>query len=170
MKKRVKRISSKTARSIKKSSLDSNAFKRKLLELSKTESIAANVPEMNALPTRSNTNDSQVNNNAQGKVQNSLPNQIADLGFVFKVQIGAFKEEVPIEIANKFLKITSKGIKNFMDENGLTVYTAGNFDNYENANELKNEILNIGVIDAFVIAFNGGKKISMEEVQKFIKK
>ncbi|MCX6295402.1 MAG: hypothetical protein NTX97_04930, partial [Bacteroidetes bacterium] len=40
--------------------------------------------------------------NAEANPSKTMP---IDSGIVFKVQIGAFKEEVPLEIANKFLKI-----------------------------------------------------------------
>lgn len=88
-------------------------------------------------------------------------------GVVFKVQIGAFNQEVPLEIANKFLKISKKGIKNYKDEKGLTIYTVGNYSTYEEADKSRQEVATEGALpDAFVVAYSDGKKISVEEAQK----
>jgi hypothetical protein len=89
-----------------------------------------------------------------------------DSGLVYKVQIGAFKDEVPLEIANKFLKIARKGIKNYKDDNGLTIYTVGVYRSYEEASKIKGEVAaEAGITDAFIIAYNNGKKISVEEAR-----
>ena len=93
-----------------------------------------------------------------------------DSGVVFKVQLGVFKEKVPMNIANSLLKIAKQGIKNYKDENGYTVYILGSFKTYEEAGETKDKIENDNLKDAFVVAFNGGKKISVEEANKLINK
>lgn len=85
-------------------------------------------------------------------------------GLVYKVQIGAFKDEVPLSIANQFLKIANKGIKNYKDANGLTIYTLGSFKSYDEASQLKAEIA-ATVADAFIVAYNDGKKISIDEAK-----
>ena len=87
-------------------------------------------------------------------------------GIVFKVQIGAFNEEVPLETANKFLKISKKGIKNYKDEKGTTIYTVGNYATYEEADRSRQEVASEGLPDAFIVAYSDGKKISVEEAQK----
>lgn len=92
---------------------------------------------------------------------NTMP---VDTGIVFKVQIGAFRDEVPLEIANQFLKIANKGIKNYKDANGLTIYTFGSFRTYDEALRAKSEIIAI-VKDAFIVAYNNGNKISVEEAK-----
>ncbi len=98
---------------------------------------------------------------------NEMP---VDSGVVFKVQIGAFKEQIPLEIANRFLGIAKKGIKNYKDENGYTVYMVGSFKTMEDAGKTKEELEGTQLKDAFLVAFNGGKKISLEEAIKLINK
>jgi len=93
-----------------------------------------------------------------------------ELGIIFKVQIGAFKDEVPLEIANKFLKVASKGIKNYVDEKGLTIYTVGSFTSYEEASKMKSELLTAELTDAFIVAYNDGNKISVDEAKTLLKK
>jgi N-acetylmuramoyl-L-alanine amidase len=92
-----------------------------------------------------------------------------DSGVVFKVQIGAFKDEVPIDIANKFIRIQKQGIKNYLDESsGLTVYTVGRFRTYEEAQKTRDGVMEQGMADAFVIAFKDGIKIPVEDAKKLV--
>ncbi|HXC05444.1 MAG TPA: hypothetical protein VNZ86_11870, partial [Bacteroidia bacterium] len=88
-----------------------------------------------------------------------------DTGVIYQVQIGAFREEVPLEIANKFLLLSKRGVKNIKDENGLTVFTIGHVRNYEDAQFLKSEAIAKGIPDAFILAFRDGKKISVSEAR-----
>jgi hypothetical protein len=88
-------------------------------------------------------------------------------GIVYKVQIGAFYEEVPLDMANKFLKIAKKGIANYKDNSGLTIYTVGDSKTYEEANTLKAQVIaEAELADAFVVAYKDGKKISIEEAKE----
>ena len=89
-----------------------------------------------------------------------------DSGVIFKVQIGAFKDEVPLVIANKFLKLANRGVKNYKDANGLTIYTVGNFRSYEEAGTAKVEISAVAnITDAFIVAYKDGLKISVDEAK-----
>ncbi len=89
-----------------------------------------------------------------------------DSGVIFKVQIGAFKDEVPLVIANKFLKLANNGVKNYKDANGLTIYTVGTFRSYEEAGAAKAEISDVAnITDAFIVAYKDGLKISVDEAK-----
>jgi hypothetical protein len=90
-------------------------------------------------------------------------------GIVFKVQVGAYREQVPIEDANKLLKLSTRGIKTFRDENGMTIYTVGEFLEYESANNMKAQIVKEGFTDAFVIAFKEGIKMSAATALELLK-
>lgn len=119
--------------------------------------------------TPANTSETpQVNTELKNTVaqNNTMP---VDPGVVFKVQIGAFKDEVPLDIANQFLKIANKGIKNYKDESGLTIYTVGNFKTYDEASQLRTEIGEV-IKDAFIVAYNDGQKISLDEAKTLINK
>ncbi len=79
-------------------------------------------------------------------------------GLVFRVQIGAFKTQLP---NNAF-----KGLSPLNGEttnNGYIRYTAGNFFKIENANAVKNDLRNLGYSDAFVVVYFNGKRISLAE-------
>jgi len=94
----------------------------------------------------------------------------SDSGVVFRIQIGSFKGQVPNDLAGKYLKIAKLGIKNYKDENGLTVYTVGNARTIEEANSIKQEAVDAGIQQAFVIAFYFGQKIAVDDATKMLNK
>jgi hypothetical protein len=113
----------------------------------------------------------QPNNTARETVTESKPNVITsptakatpgDLNY--KVQIGAFRDEVPVEIATIFFQITKKGITHYKNEEGLTIYNAGNFTTYDEALRLKNELSqDYNLKDSFVVPYLKGKRIPLNE-------
>lgn len=79
-------------------------------------------------------------------------------GLVFKVQIGAFRNQIP---QNAF-----KGLEPISGEvvgNGLTRYTAGVFKEFNKAKGAQTKVRGIGYRDAFIVAFYNGKRISIKE-------
>lgn len=91
----------------------------------------------------------------------------ADSGVVFRVQLGAYKA-VPLDVANRFLKISKWGINNYKDEKGLTIFTVGATTDYEKVNQIKKEVLDAGVKDAFLIAFYYGQKITIVQANTIL--
>jgi hypothetical protein len=87
----------------------------------------------------------------------------------FKVQLGVFRKSVPVEIMSMYLKLASKGIEETKIAE-TTVYSIGNYDSYEAANAVKSDAISIGVTDAFVAAYNDGKKITLEEALRLLGK
>jgi hypothetical protein len=84
----------------------------------------------------------------------------------FKVQIGAYREQVPVEQANLFFKLSDKDFNYYKDANGVTIYTAGNFKTYEEAVKLKADLLqNYGISGAFIVAYKDGKKAPLSEIK-----
>lgn len=75
----------------------------------------------------------------------------------YRIQLGAFKEGVPLKTANKFLKVGAKGVKNLKDSRGLTTYTVGNFSSRDEANNYKHVMREKGFADAYIIMFENGK-------------
>ena len=85
---------------------------------------------------------------------------------IYKVQIGAYSQNVPVEAVNAMIDMAGYGIENFKNENGLTIYTVGNFDNYIAAEKKCKEVAEKGLKDAFVTAYLDGKKITLNEAKK----
>jgi hypothetical protein len=82
----------------------------------------------------------------------------------YKVQIGAFQETVPVDVVNTLVSISSKGITQETDSNGLKIYYAGEFSSHKDALQFKNEVSAKGITDAFVVSFSNGKKVSTSQV------
>jgi hypothetical protein len=99
--------------------------------------------------------------NSSGKI--IAPTFASDI--VFKIQLGAFKNEVPLEIVNQFLKISKLGVENHKDLNGLTIFTAGDFKTYGEASKIKQEVIFNNFKDAFIVAYRNGKKIAIDEAK-----
>jgi len=79
-------------------------------------------------------------------------------GIYYKVQVGAFRNDIPQNLYDEFAPICGERL-----DNGITRYTAGFFMNFENADNVKREIRSIGYGDAFVVAFRDGKRIPLYE-------
>ncbi|MBN8703882.1 MAG: SPOR domain-containing protein, partial [Bacteroidetes bacterium] len=144
------------------------------LEQTEGDKVFATSTNMNQMPAAAtNTSSSQntvtQSNTTQPVNASTLPSGIQDLDDtkqkVYAIQIGAFKNEVPIEMANSFIKLASRkgNIKNFVDENGMTVYSIGGFTDYDQAAKFKQEIVTQeGIKDAFLIATQNGKKVPVK--------
>ncbi|MBA2582173.1 MAG: SPOR domain-containing protein [Bacteroidetes bacterium] len=86
----------------------------------------------------------------------------------FKVQIGAFKNEVPADIRIKYNSI--KGLETQQTPTGLTRYISGTFSDYNQAVKLKNEMINTyGISDAFIVAYFKDQMIPVQEALELIK-
>lgn len=120
-------------------------------------SQAANINQ-NTSTTANNTNIARQPVTVQGLGATAASN-VDKTKPVYKVQIGAFKEEVPIELAVIYMKLAPKGVNYRLREDGFTVYTVGATNNIEEANRLKQEVINEGITDAFLVAFENDKQV-----------
>jgi hypothetical protein len=85
-------------------------------------------------------------------------------GLVFRVQIGAFKNRIA---NNSFRGLTP--VSGETTPNGYIRYTAGNFNQFQNAAAVKNDLNRNGYPDAFVVAFLNGKRITILEAMEMLK-
>lgn len=137
------------------------------MEAQQGKSIFAQVQGMNVQPkVIPLANSIEQRSSITQETKNVAPpaNNVT-VNIVFKVQLGAFRNEVPVEIMNKYLTIADKGIANFKSGD-LTIYTVGSYKDAASAETVKAEVVAKGITDAFVIALNNGEKISLEEAKK----
>ena len=120
--------------------------------------------DMNVLPTADNVTVVQPANTTQANNNTTTP--AVNNGIIYKVQIGAFSQEIPVEMANKFLSVATKGVATYKDDSGMTIYTVGSLTDYIAADALKNEMVAAGLEDAFIVAYNDKQKISIEEAKR----
>jgi hypothetical protein len=86
-------------------------------------------------------------------------NQMSPNGLVFKVQIGAFR--------NKDLSKYLENNPNFsgdVDADGTRKYTLGYFGDYWEADNFKKYLREMGVKDAWLVAYKNGQRVEMKDV------
>ncbi|HXB13628.1 MAG TPA: hypothetical protein VNZ45_16695 [Bacteroidia bacterium] len=85
----------------------------------------------------------------------------ANGGVMYRVQIMALHNAVKPSYLSSRFKI-SESINEEMVE-GFTKYTVGKFDEYKSSRDHREEIKNKGVAGPFVVAYNDGKRITVQE-------
>jgi hypothetical protein len=79
-------------------------------------------------------------------------------GVYYKVQIGAFRNDIPQNLYDQFAPISGERLNT-----GITRYTAGFFVQFDNAKQVKQQIRALGFNDAFIVAYRDGKRIPLYE-------
>ncbi len=87
----------------------------------------------------------------------------------YSVQIGAYSntDSIPLHLARIYLQVDQ--IKEIRDK-GLVVLAANKFKTYDAALEHKEKMVNLGIKDAFVIALNNNKKVSLQSANKYLER
>ena len=84
----------------------------------------------------------------------------------YRVQIGAFKEEdIPEDVMRIYLQFDDIN-ENIQKE--LTILTLGEYGDYDIAKAFCSNIQELGIPDAFVVAFNQDRKITIEEASEYL--
>jgi cell division protein FtsN len=86
----------------------------------------------------------------------------------FKVQVGAFQNKIPTNILDLYLSIGNVLPRKDSDT-GLTKYFIGTFKSYEEANTMKKELKEKGLVDAFIVGDFNGKIITAQEALDLLK-
>ncbi len=80
---------------------------------------------------------------------------------LYSVQIGAFRNAIQSDVLSKKFKI-SETIKSEMAE-GYNKFMVGNFNEYKQARQHRENVKQSGCNSAFVVAYNGAKRITVQE-------
>ena len=102
--------------------------------------------------------DQAAQQTKQEQATTGQANSSASQGVVYKVQIGAFK--------NKDLSKYFDNNKNFsgeVDADGTKKYTLGAFPTYWEADNFKKYLREMGVSDAWVVAYKDGKRVELKD-------
>ncbi len=126
-------------------------------------------PVNNNQPTN---NTAAVQPFSNGVTEGPAPNEengvkANDDGITFKVQIGAFHNQVPQQIAETWLKVKTWPVK-YIQVNDLYLYTVGSFTEARFAQKLRGDVVGLGITDAFIVVFKDGKKLYGAEAQKYL--
>ncbi len=85
----------------------------------------------------------------------------------YKIQIGAYSKTPPDWVQNLFKKISViRKIDQYTDDRGVTVYTIGELNSYDDALEMQEQIRKEGISDAFVAAYKNNERITVSEARK----
>lgn len=82
---------------------------------------------------------------------------------VFRIQVGAYRENIPFTAVEPLLKISTKGIMQKTDSRGLHIFYAGTYTTLIQAQQAQIEIKDAGIKDAFIVGFKGNERITVEE-------
>ena len=87
---------------------------------------------------------------------------------IFRVQISSLKNGIATPAFKKIYARISKLYKvdKYMDSRKYEIYTVGEFTGYPEATKVKNEMIQQGIIDAFIAAFHNGERIKISEALK----
>jgi len=85
----------------------------------------------------------------------------------YRCQIGAFRDSIPKEMAEKYVKVD--GIVENV-EGDLTLLSVGHFETYDEAAVYKKDLEKIDIYDAFVVAYNYEEKISIKQAKNYQEK
>ncbi len=86
----------------------------------------------------------------------------------FRVQIGAYANDIPTEVLDLYLRLGSVIPKKDV-KTGITKYLVGKYNSYEEANKAKQEIIEKGIVDAFIVGDFNGKLITVQEAIQLTK-
>lgn len=84
----------------------------------------------------------------------------------YRIQLAAFAEPFEDKVAEFYLMIDSISEINL---NELTLLTVGSYKSYGKALETRNEIRQKGFNEAFIVAFNRGRKIPVDDARRFLR-
>jgi len=137
-----------------------------------TNSNSVIVIDMNSIPGPGATNTPSVTPFSNGVTSGPTPSadngvKTDEAGISFKVQIGAYKNQVPNDVASKFLNIKTWPVQNVVI-NGLYIYTIGNFTSAAFAKKLKDEAISVGISDAYITVYKDGKKLYGAEATQYL--
>jgi hypothetical protein len=69
---------------------------------------------------------------------------------------------------NALISLAGEGIETSKADNDMTIYTAGKFETYADAEAMKIELVGKGLSDAFVVAYSGNKRMNLQEAIKLV--
>lgn len=143
---------------------DSNAAD---ISISETKPSAKPVnPEIESKPKPNGSTSVSVDKPAISYQTNAPSSASRTSGVLFKVQFETLPREIPIT-DKRFSQIQTVDM---YFHNGLYKYTSGSFNSFNQAVAHQSKMRKAGFADAFVIAFNNGNRITIDEAHKLQKR
>lgn len=86
-----------------------------------------------------------------------LPTDEVLMGIVFRVQLGAYEQT---QMEDELITTDNLAVE---ETNGVQKVVVGQFRNYVNAKALRDRLRQMGVSDAWIVSYQDGRRISVEE-------
>lgn len=128
-------------------------------------------------PTSTETNNVTTNtveesvNNTTAPVAKEPIDQVKigkELNIEFKVLLGEYEEDIPVDEAAVYLKLSGQGME-IKEVDGKSRYLIGAYPDYPSALDKQLEMKEEGIRKPKVIAFKDGTKIEVEEALELVK-
>ncbi|MFL2582557.1 MAG: SPOR domain-containing protein [Flavobacteriales bacterium] len=84
------------------------------------------------------------------------------------VQVGLFRGEIPLEFKDQYAKLPD--LTKQVTNHGVIRYMTGSFKNVSEAAAYKEELINQGFPDAFLVAYYSNERVTMQEIVEILKK
>ncbi len=149
-----------------------NADSKKTNSESSVKNFDDNTTKNNEVKDNNSPNNNaslpvQVKSNVSAPVANidELLDNKSYEGIVYKIQVAAFKNDVPYSMFNGLTPVSTE-----KSSNGFTRVMAGVFNSLEDANTSKLLAKQKGFVDAFVVAYLNGKRIPVAQAKESVDK
>ncbi|MCW8967349.1 MAG: hypothetical protein OQK43_02245 [Flavobacteriales bacterium] len=130
--------------------------------------------EISFTNTAKQTNNQQSSNNNQTtnnntpinteEVKDGISKDVRNIeGVFYTIQVGVYSKPITADQLNNLTPLNSE-----RTANGLIRYTSGIYKNLNDANAAKNRAVNLGITDAFIIAYQNGNKITVTQANELL--
>ncbi|MFZ6051169.1 hypothetical protein [Halocola ammonii] len=104
-----------------------------------------------------------VSEGAKDEIVDRAVNAVNPENVYFRVQLGAYEEDIPTKVLDQFFKIGNVKPMNFGD--GIIRYMTTQFDTWPEAKAILKKAIAAGIDDAFIVGDFNGKFISEEDAR-----
>lgn len=126
-----------------------------------SKTFSGNQATNNSSNNSVSNNNSSNSNNSSASNNNSGSSSSNSAGIAYRVQIGAFTNAIASSVLARKFNV-SENIKSEMAE-GFSKFMIGSYGTYSDARSNREKMKNKGCRSAFVVAYNGPKRITVQE-------
>tara|TARA_R110002110_G_scaffold75517_10_gene199383 strand:- start:2390 stop:4627 length:2238 start_codon:yes stop_codon:yes gene_type:complete len=145
-----------------------NEARAMLNETSTTEEEISFTNTANQTNNQQSSNNNQPTNNntpiTTEEVKDGISKDVRNIeGVFYTIQVGVYSKPITADQLNNLTPLNSE-----RTANGLIRYTSGIYKNLNDANAAKNRAVNLGITDAFIIAYQNGNKITVAQANELL--
>lgn len=145
-----------------------NEARAMLNETSTTEEEISFTNTANQTNNQQSSNNNQPTNNNTPinteEVKDGISKDVRNIeGVFYTIQVGVYSKPITADQLNNLTPLNSE-----RTANGLIRYTSGIYKNLNDANAAKNRAVNLGITDAFIIAYQNGNKITVAQANELL--